>query len=181
MPTFVSLLRGINVSGHRLIKMAELARLYESLGFTRVRTYVQSGNVLFDSKKSAATTHAAAISQRIVRDLGHEVNVTVLTVAALTKIFAANPLLGRPGIDSQFLHATFLNGKPPSDDALDMITVPAHQDEKFILKNGVVYLYLPLGSGKSKLSNGFFEKALGLPATTRNWRTVTALVELGRE
>jgi uncharacterized protein (DUF1697 family) len=179
MHTLVSMLRGINVGGNRPLKMGKLRAIHEELGFRNVRTYLQSGNVVYEAATSGADRHAAALEQRILRDCGFEVMVAVRSLAELTAAIAANPFLGRPGIDPIFLHATFLvrHGLKAS---LNGIGVPLGRGEAAILLGDTVYLYCPNGYGITKINNTFFEKKLSAGATTRNWRTVTALEGMAR-
>lgn len=165
--------RGINVGGSRPLKMDTLRRIHEDLGFRRVRTYVQSGNAVFEAGEDAGR-HAGSLERRILRDCGFEVPVVVRNSAEMTAAMRANPLLGRPGRDPRFLHATFLAGagKSPS---LDGVALPLASGEEAVLLGDVVYLYCPHGYGITKINNTFFERKLAVKATTRNWRTVTAL------
>jgi uncharacterized protein (DUF1697 family) len=204
--SFVALLRAVNVGGTKL-PMAELRTLLEGLGLTNVRTYLQSGNAVFEAGGDAGTPQqlADAIAIRIERDVGPRVGVLVLRAAALEAVVAANPFLavaegsGEP--DEQFLHATFLFGSGGDADfgeapetayskvyesTFGKLELPADEGEEaaFVgvppLDEPVIYLKLPLGYGRTKLNNAWFERRLGTAATTRNWRTVRALVELAR-
>jgi uncharacterized protein (DUF1697 family) len=173
--TFVALLRAVNVGG-RTVGMADLRRGFEGLGLSRVRTYVQSGNVVFDAEGADPREHAAAIERLIARDHGLEAKVLVLTAREMTAIAAANPFAGA-GTDAKSLHATFLFA-PADVAAFAALTLPARGGERAALIGQVVYLHLPHGYGRSKLSNAYFERALKTSATTRNWRTVLTLAEL---
>lgn len=179
MASFVSLIRGINVAGRRPVRMERLAALYLGLGFANPRAYLQSGNVVFEAAGRSGRAHAAAIERAILRDLGLGVSVAVLGAREMSAVLAANPLAGRPGLDPAFLHATFLvrDGGPAS---LDAIALPLAPGERAVLAGDVVYLYCPNGYGGTKINNGFFERKLGARATTRNWRTVTALEAMAR-
>jgi len=183
MTTFVTLLRAVNVSGQNKIPMVELRRTLGGLGLTRVETYVQSGNVVFSAAGDDPAEQATAIHELIEREFGHDVRVLVLTAAELTQVAAGNPFLADRA-DEKFLHATFLDVPVPAA-AFGGLDLPAQPGEQAVLAAGdatpagrVVYLYLPHGYGRTKLNNAYFERALGTPATTRNWRTVLALVEM---
>jgi len=156
--------------------MAELRRGLERLGFERVLTYVQSGNVIFAAGSDDPGEHAAAIERLIERDFGLEAKALVLTAMQMAEIAAANPFLDS-GADERSLHATFLF-EPVSQVTFAALELPAREGEQVVLGEQVAYLHLPHGYGRTKLSNAYFERALRTPATTRNWRTVTALVEL---
>jgi uncharacterized protein (DUF1697 family) len=179
MNSIVFLVRGINVSGHNPLKMDKLLKLCETLGFTRVRTYLQSGNVVCGSRNADAEKHARALGRRILRDCGFEVKVMARTAAALSAVVEANPFAGLPSIEPKFMHATFLAG-PPGASSLEGTDLPLAPGERAVLVGDMVYLYCPRGYGRSKITNAFFEKKLGRCATTRNWKTVTALEGMAR-
>ncbi len=177
MAKWVALLRGINVTGHRRVTMKELASALESRRLENVRTYKASGNVIFDSASKAASltqTIASAIEDTFGLD---DVGVLVLSGVEMRTVSRANPLLGRPGIDPGFLGATFTFGKV-AKAAFANLELPITGDEQAVLAGQAVYFYCPHGYGRTKITNGWFEKALGVPCTSRNWRTVTALVEM---
>jgi uncharacterized protein (DUF1697 family) len=207
MSTYVALLRAVNVGGTKL-PMADLRALLEGLGLTGVRTYLQSGNAVFEAGEDAGSPIelANAIAMRIERDVGPRVGVLVLRAAALEAVVAANPFLTAAAAegetaaaDEQFLHATFLFGSGGDADfgeaseaaysrvyesTFGKLELPADEGEEaaFVgvppLAEPVIYLKLPLGYGRTKLNNAWFERKLGTAATTRNWRTVRALVDL---
>ncbi len=178
--TYVALLRGVNVSGQRRMGMAELRRSLEDLGLRRVRTYLQSGNVVFDASERvapgrSASDLAAAIRARIAADFGHDVQTLVVPDWELREIAAANPFVAEPGVDERWLHVTFLFA--PAAGQAPLPNLPGAAGERAVVTGSIVYLYLPYGYGRTKLTNAFFERALGTSATTRNWRTVLALAE----
>ena len=179
VPTFIAVLRGINVGGHKIVKMERLRATFEALGFGNVRTYVQSGNVVFDGQGvpgKVAEKIAAKIAARLERDFGFSVPVTVLTGEALGRVVAENPFVKEKGIDPAKLHVTFLSGPAAAEGLKKLGALPAGPDRFFCgLPSTTVYLHCPESYGNSKLSNGAIEKALALGATTRNWKTVTTL------
>jgi len=179
MTTLVSMVRGINVGGSRPLKMDALRGIHEALGFRNVRTYLQSGNAVFEAASADADRHAEALERRILRDFGYEVAVAVRTARAMAAVLASNPLLGRRAADPRFLHATFLV-RPQGKPSLAGIGLPLAKEEAAVLLGDVIYLYCPLGYGNSKVSNTLFERKLSVRATTRNWNTVTALVGMAR-
>jgi uncharacterized protein (DUF1697 family) len=178
MPTYVSLLRGINVSGRNRIPMADLRALYEALGHQVVSTYVQSGNVVSNSSTRSADTVAREIERAITDDLGLDVTVLVRTPAQLAKVVAANPLV-QGGVDPTKLHVTFLASKPARAQ-VDALNGRRYAPDEFAVVGDTVYLLCPNGYGRTKINNGYFERTLGMAATTRNWKTVNQLLELGR-
>jgi len=175
MNSCVALLRGINVSGHKSIKMADLQRSCEALGWSDVVTYLQSGNVVFRSPATAPL--AAELKQQIARDFAYDVEVLILTASELARIVEANPFFPTLGTEENLFHATFLWGDI-DNNAFASLALPAQPDERCILVERTVLLYCPGGYGKTKLHNAYFEKALNIKATTRNWRTVLALYRL---
>ncbi len=177
MPTYIAMLRGINVSGHKVIKMERLRASFDALGFENVRTYVQSGNVLFEAKVGAPAKLQAKIAARLARDFGFAVPVTVVTAEEVGRIVVENPFLKEEGIDVAKLHVTFLSERPSSSGLKKMVALPAGPD-RFACRGRSVYLYCPEGYGNTKLSNSAIERALSLGATTRNWKTVTTLHQM---
>ena len=177
MPSYVAMLRGINVSGSKPVKMEALRASFEALGFKDVRTYVQSGNVVFEAKERTAAPLAPKIVARIKRDFGFDVPVLVLGAAELRKAVDENPFLKQRGIDLTKLHVTFLAAVPASAGLKKMEGVSSGRDA-FRCHGTAIYLHCPDGYGNTKLSNNVFERALGAPATTRNWKTVTTLAAL---
>ena len=176
--------------------MADLRALLEGLGLSDVRTYLQSGNAVFDADAGSTQELATAIEVRIERDLGPRVGVLVLPADRLAAVVTATPFLSA---DEATLHATFLFGSGGDSDfgqaseaaysavyeaAFDKLELPAAEGEEatFVgvppLAEPVVYLKLPHGYGRTKLNNAYFERKLGVAATTRNWRTIRALVEM---
>jgi len=183
MTTFVALLRAVNVSGQNRISMVELRRALSDSGLAGVETYVQSGNVVFDAEGDDPAKQAAAIHGSIEREFGHDVPVLVVTAAELVHAAAANPFVAA-GADEKSLHVTFLDG-PVEEAAFGDLSLPAQPGEQAVLAakgagpaGRVVYLCLPHGYGRTRLNNAWFERALKTPATTRNWRTVLALVQM---
>jgi uncharacterized protein (DUF1697 family) len=179
MHTLVSMIRGINVGGNRLLKMDRLRALHEELGYRNVRTYLQSGNAVFEASKPGPNIHGVALELRIRDACGFKVAVAAKTSAQLTAVLKANPLLGRTSVDPKFLHATFLI-RHAGHASLDGVDIPLAKGEAAVLLDDVVYLYCPLGYGNSKINNAFFERKLSVAATTRNWQTVTALEAMAR-
>ena len=204
--SYIAFLRAVNVGGTKL-PMADLRALLEGLGLTNIRTYLQSGNAVFDAADDAepASALATAIEVRIERDLGPRVGVLVLPGEAMADIAAANPFLadggenGGAGADESVLHATLLFGAHGEADfgeasdaaycavykaAFKKLELPAEEGEEaaFVgappLATPVIYLQLPHGYGRTKLNNAWFERKLGTAATTRNWRTVLALAQM---
>ena len=169
----VSLLRGINVGGHNLVSMARLRALYEALGCEDVETYLQSGNVVFRRTRDPAGV-GRGVERAIKRELGLEISVLDRTHAALAAVVAADPF---HGLDPSRQFVMFLSGQPGREIARELDHVRLGPDEA-VLIGEELHLHCPDGIGNSKLPGLLTEKRLGVAATTRNWRTVTRLLEI---
>jgi uncharacterized protein (DUF1697 family) len=173
--TYAALLRGINLGSHKRVAMADLRGLVEGLGCSDVRTYVQSGNVVFRSRLGSAGVRKAI--ERAIRDqLGHDVTVVIRTRRQLGQLVENNPFVG-PKAQAKALYMTFLAEKPERA-RLRQLEEQSFEPERFEVTGENVYLFFPNGYGRVKLNNAMLERTLGVAATTRNWRTVTALAEL---
>jgi uncharacterized protein (DUF1697 family) len=173
--TWVALLRGINVSGQRKVPMADLRAVHEGLGHTDVAAYIQSGNVVFDADTDAVTLRAQ-LETAIQTEFGFGVPVVVRTAAQLQAAAAGNPYPDT-GADLQRVATAFL-AAPPDVDRVAAFDPEAHAPDVCVLDGADVHLFCPSGFGRTKLTNAHLERQLGVAATTRNWRTVTKLVEL---
>lgn len=177
MPYFISLLRGINVSGQKLIKMDILRKIYEYLGFTDVSTYLQSGNVVFHSALTDTRLISEMISSEINRSMGFEVQVFILSSEAWRQVAEANPFAKDIEKDIAALYVTFLSDDAQKN-ALDKLYKWMTNGEEAFIHQKTVYLYYPNGYGKTKLSNNEIERALKCSATTRNWKTTLSLLSM---
>ena len=177
MTTYISILRGINVGGFRMIKMEALRQIFADLGFLNCQTYIQSGNVIFQSNKIDLKTLEKKITAAIIEKFSFEVPVIILELDELMQIIANNTFLNDITKDIAHLHVTFLSEKPEGVNVSKIITVD-YQPDEFQLINKAIYLYCPASYSKSKLTNGFFENKLKVKATTRNWRTTNELVSI---
>jgi len=165
--------------------MQDLRVVFESLGMRDVETYVQSGNVVFQTNKSDANRMRKAIEEKIAADLDMVVTVLIRSAAQLQAVLRDNPFSGRAGDDAT-KHVTFLAEKPSASNLADLAEIPdatkrTFGADEFVIDGSeptVVYVFCPGGYGRTKLNNTFFEKRLGVSSTTRNWRTVTTLAEM---
>lgn len=176
LTSHVALLRGINVGGKNNLPMKSLSPLFTDAGCSDVRTYVQSGNVVFRASSSLAQGIPALIEKAISEQFGLRVPVVHRTAAELRQLAKDNPYL-RTEKDSTRLHVAFLAAKPTASQvaALDPDRSPP---DEFTVSGREVYLRLPNGVGKTKLTNAYLDSKLGTTSTLRNWRTVLKLVEL---
>ena len=173
MSRYACMLRAVNVSGARKMNMGKLRDLCVSLGCTEVETYLQSGNVVLRTKKAAAKL-GPALSAAVRNDFGYDdVDVLVWTADELAALIAANPLIAR-GCDPSKLHVTFL-AADPSPSTVASIGQVSYPPDEFAMGVRAVYVHCPNGYGRTKLNNSFFERKLGVHATTRNWQTVNNL------
>lgn len=180
METYICLLRGINVGGHKKIKMAELREQLGELSFTNIRTYIQSGNIIFQSEEDSLGVLAANIREKIASHYPFTVPVQVWSLPQWGYIRSHNPYLPDWEEDIAKLHVTLLSDSPEESRINDLSKVHFPPD-LFIYKDKVVYLCCPKGYGRTKLTNSFWERRLGVEATTRNWKTVCKLFELATE
>jgi uncharacterized protein (DUF1697 family) len=172
MATHIALLRGVNVGGN-MLKMERVREIFDGLGFNDASTYVQSGNVLFSSKGSAADL-AARIEKVLTEVARLPVSVIIRTPAQLQRIIAANPFATEAGVAPKALHVTFLAGAAPKA-GLAALTKLQSGEDRWHAAGTEIYLCCPNGYGRTKLNNTALERALGVRATTRNWNTVTTL------
>jgi len=177
MTTYISILRGINVSGQKLVIMDALKNMYEKLRFENIQTYVQSGNVIFSSEQNDVKNLELTISTQIKSDFGFEVPVIVLNVETLKTIIEDNPFTKDTSKDISFLHVTILAENTILFDK-ESILDKKQSNEEIEFTSRAIYLYCPNGYGKTRLNNNFLETKLKVSATTRNWKTTTELLKL---
>ncbi len=172
--TFVALLRGINVGGKNKLPMKDLAEMFAAAGCHDVRTYIQSGNVVFTAAPKVADRLPSLIAARIEKACGYHTPVVMRTVEQLAAVVAHNPFLATEAA-LESLHVLFLADRPsPSRIAtLDPYRSPP---DTFVVRGREVFLCLPNGVARSKLTNAYFDSQLATTSTGRNWRTVTTLL-----
>jgi uncharacterized protein (DUF1697 family) len=176
----IALLRGINVGGKRKILMSDLKLLFENLGFTSVVTYIQSGNVIFNSELGLSNNDICEIIKNEISDkFGFEVPVIVRTTKEISQTIKKNPYCKNNNIDIKRLCLTFLEDKPELDNRKNTEDYNFEPD-KFLIDGKDVFIYCAGQYHKSKLTNNFFESKLKVSATTRNWKTVLKLLELSK-
>ena len=172
----VALLRAVNVGGAGKLMMRDLAAIFASSGCQDVETYIQSGNVVFAAPEETLARLPSLVSQKLRKQFGLAAPIIIRRESQLRRIIEENPFVKR-GIDPGELHVMFL-GAPPADGAAKSLDPHRSTPDEFVLKGEEVYLRLPNGVARSKLANAYFEKALGAPATARNWRTTLRLHEM---
>jgi uncharacterized protein (DUF1697 family) len=176
---YVALLRGINVGSKKRIKMDDLIKIFESMGFKNIKTYLQSGNVIFEDESIDTVKITRDIERKINQAFGFSVNVIIRTDDEFKSIINNNPFIKNQDIEIDKLHVTFLKKLPDKNDVHNL-DVNKDENEKFKVIDREIYLYLPNGYGGTKLTNNMFEKKLKTTATTRNWKTTNKLFEISK-
>jgi len=174
---YVSMLRGINVGGHKRIKMDQLRKSFEALGLEQVQTYIQSGNVVFKAGKTAPSALSAKIEKRILNDFGFSASVISRTADEMALIIENNPFLKQRGIDPEQLHVMFLS-EAPAPAALKKLAEVTASPDQFRAADREIYFYLPNGVSQSVLFKSPVDRILAVVTTTRNWRTVSTLHQM---
>ena len=178
MKTYIALFRGINVGGRNRLPMKELAALLEKLGAGNVKTYIQSGNAVFRHQTESVSELSSSISAAIKESHGFEPRVWLLEAAEMEQAIASNPF-PEAEAEPKTLHLYFLTSVPQNPD-LKTLDSLKKANEQFKLIDNVFYLYAPDGIGRSKLAERT-EKALGVAATARNWRTVCKVMAMAQQ
>ena len=178
MVTYVSMIRGINIGGKR-VKMDRLKELYISLDFKNVKTYIQSGNVIFESINFDPTKLSYIIEKGMAEVFNIDVKVLIRTKNEMKNVIDGNPFKKE---DLKHIYVTFL-ADIPSEKLITDLNQSIAEDvknisDKYIVSFKEIYLFLPNGYGRTKLNNNFFEKKLGTSATTRNWRSINKIVDI---
>ena len=177
MPTYVILLRAVNVAGYGKLPMADLRKMLTGLGFAKVETYIQSGNAVVDAKGSAekiAQTVAAGLEKLI----GAPCGVVVRTHEQMDRVVRENPFAAEAAAEGARVHAAFLAGPagPNATAGLErIITMYPKRRDRYHLANDTIYLHLPDGAAETKFSGKALDKAIGVMGTARNWNTVLKL------
>jgi uncharacterized protein (DUF1697 family) len=176
----IAILRGINVGGKRKILMADLKVLFKGLGFENIATYIQSGNVIFDSNNNLSEIEIAdKIEIAIKEKYDFDVPVIVTTHDFIQNAIHNNPFNKAAETDIKQLHLTFLQTEPTAENLAHLHTFNYEPDE-FNINKKAVFIFCKGKYHQSKLTNNFFEKKLKVRATTRNWKTVLKLLELSQ-
>lgn len=173
---YVSLLRGINVGGRHKLLMRELAAMFVEAGCEDVRTYIQSGNVVFRADPSLADGLSARITTAIAASHGYQLPVVIRTAADLARVVRGNPFLA-DGADPTRLYVGFL-AEAPDPAKVARLDPDRSPPDAFEVRGDAVYLHFPNGVARSKLTNDYLDRTLGTVSTIRNWRTVCRLHEM---
>lgn len=176
MKTYIALLRGINVGGHKKVPMAELRGLLTKSGLENVKTYIQTGNVIFQSSSKSTKTLEEKIKQSILEHFGFDVYVLVRTRAQLSKIFNDCPFPEEKKENSYFA----ILSNVPKEDLVQEAYKKTYENEEYEILNDALYFYCANGYGKAKFNLNFFERKLMVSATARNYKTMVKLLSLSQ-
>jgi uncharacterized protein (DUF1697 family) len=179
MAIYIALLRGVNVGPHKRMKMEQLRLSCKGAGFDNVRTYIQSGNIVFQASEVSPVAIEKTLGECITRDFGFSCQVIVRRHDDLKKIIENNPLPGN-GLDAAKLHVVFLSGKPTAASIHKLQELTLAPDRVRVARREI-YFYFPNGVSGSSLWNHPVDKVLGVSGTMRNWNTVTKLYQMARE
>ena len=182
MPTYIALLRAVNVGGTGKLPMSDFRKLLEGLGFKNVQTYIQSGNAVFEARGSAAKV-GAAIAAGLEKLMGAPVDVILRTHDELTRLIAANPFAKEAEANGALVHVGFLSGSASASagPALQAIAekYPTRRD-RYHLAGNHIYFHFPDGAGETKFTGKTVDRAIGVPVTGRNWNTVVKLHQMSK-
>ena len=180
MAKYIALLRGINISGKNIIKMDALKQLFQKLKFENVQTYIQSGNVIFESNEVDLNLMNRGIENAIKSEFNLEVPVLLLDASYLATVAADNPFIHEQHIGIEELHLTFLKAAV-TQEQLEKVKANYVGEDDVLLGHMALYVSCKNGYGQTKLHNNFFESKLKVSCTTRNWKTVLKLIEMSKQ
>lgn len=175
---YIALLRGVNVGGKNLLPMKDLVKMFETCECVSVRSYIQSGNVIFSAGPKVAARLPSLITTQIEKRFGHKPPVILRTLEQLDDVYSSNPFLAT-GAPEEMLNVMFLAHQPDAE-AVSALDPDRSPPDTFTVRGQEIYLRLPNGFGNSKLTNAYFDSKLKTISTVRNWRTVGKLLELMR-
>jgi uncharacterized protein (DUF1697 family) len=176
LATYLALLRGINVGGKNMLPMKDLVEIFIGAGCKDVRTFIQSGNVIFCAAPAVSARLPDEITSVVAESFGIRIPVILRSADQLRDVVSHNPFL-KSGAAEDTLHVMFLAGLP-SPESVDKLDPDRSAPDAFIVHGREIYLRLPNGTARSKLTNAYFDSKLATTSTLRNWRTVTKLLDL---
>jgi len=180
MKTHLALLRGINVSGNKMIKMDALKKALESIGFQSVETYIQSGNVFVNTEEESSAKVGFLIKQEIFKTFGHDVPTVVIEKSDLEACFANNPFLKDSDVDLKKLYVSFLASQLP-ENSMSQLNLNFIKPDLLALDGNRIYIKYEISPAKTRLDNQWIEKKLNVASTIRNWNTVSQLLKMYEE
>ncbi len=177
MRTYLALLRGINVSGHKMIKMDALKKALEGIGFTQVVTYIQSGNVFVDTDEESPSKVGFLIKQEIFKQFGHDVPVIMVAIEELQACLDRNLFLQDTEVDLKKLYVSFISAELP-ENMITQLNLNFIKPDEIQLDGKRIYLKYDTSPAKTRLDNKWIEKNMNVMSTTRNWNTVNVLLKM---
>jgi uncharacterized protein (DUF1697 family) len=178
MNPYIVFLRGVNMAGHNSLKMNDLSGLFVSLGFNDVRTYIQSGNVIFSDQSGKSNTELAAIIEMaILKKFNFTIPAMIRNIDDLKNILRNNPFSNEENFNPGRMSAILLH-KETTQNQVDMVRNVDYPPDKFKVLGREIFVYCPNGFGKTKLYTNFFEKKMGVTGTARNWNTINAILQM---
>jgi uncharacterized protein (DUF1697 family) len=181
MVTYISFLRGVNMTGHNSIKMTDLSALYVNLGLKDAETFIQSGNVIFnDVGDITPSALSLNIEKAILKRFNYKVPVMIRTNQELIDLFSSNPFLGETNFDPAKMAVIFLH-ESPTETQIQKVANIDYPPDKFKINDREIFIYCPNGFGRTKLYTNFFEKKMGVIGTARNWKTITTILNIAEK
>jgi uncharacterized protein (DUF1697 family) len=180
MPVYIAMLRGINIGANKRMQMERLRASCEGLGFKEVKTFIQSGNVVFEAARLAPEALSRKIEGQIRHDFGFSADVIIRGREELARIIEKNPLLKERGVEPAKLHVVFLS-EVPAPDAIKKLERLTLAPDRTCASGEQIYFYFPNGVSRSSLWKHPLDRVLGVTATMRNWNTVNALYDMAVE
>jgi uncharacterized protein (DUF1697 family) len=181
MQTYISFLRGVNMTGHNSVKMSDLSVLYKNLGFKDAETYIQSGNVIFCTDGDLSELEIALkIEKAILERFNYNVPVMVRIAGEIRNFYSVNPFLTEKDFEPSKMAVIFLREKA-TEEQIQKIDHISYPPDKFKIIGREIFIYCPNGFGKTKLYTNFFEKKMGVTGTARNWKTITTILNLAEK
>lgn len=177
MNTYITMLRGVNMTGHNTIKMTRLVDMFRQQGYSDAETYIQSGNIVFSCRNSSIDNVSSGIRKAILSEFSLDIAVITRTPDEIKKIIAVNPFLEEPGFDPSKMAVVFLELKPSEEQILKVAGID-YPPDKFRIIGSEIYIYCPNGFGRTKLYTNFFEAKMKVTGTARNWTMVNKLLEM---
>jgi uncharacterized protein (DUF1697 family) len=180
MPVIICMLRAVNVAGHNMVKMETLRAMCGSLKFRDPQTYVQSGNVIFGTSERDLFAIAKKMQARFSREFGFRPEIILRTVEEMRDVISRNPFARRSGIEPSKLLVSFL-ARDPGEEVRARVRAFRSEVEQIRIDGRELYIYYPNGMGRPKFSAAALDKILQIPATGRNWNSVTKMLSMAEK
>ncbi len=178
MTTYAAFLRAVNMTGHNTIRMAELSDMFRKLGFSDAETYIQSGNIIFNSSgKQDEAGLTSLIEAGITKRFGHSVRAMLRSLPEIESFRARNPYLNEDNFDQTRMAVLMLHEAPDENQILKVKDID-YPPDKFQISGKEIYIFCPNGFGKTKLYTNFFENKMKVTGTARNWKTILTILEM---